>query len=262
MLTFTGYTVFDGDVHTRAECVKRAAKRGASATKYFARTTTVVVWGDLSTQTVTDQQALYSQKLISVRDTPRHVHVISADGFGDLLKGRSARCVLDDVRRERIPSKAKLKWKPTKRPLFGRDLTVHAAAKHGTTSASLQLDMDRLDAGTKAHQETLSLLKAHLGARAVSAKAPGKGQPPFDAGWSDQGVNWIAEVKSISPATEIQQMRLGLGQLLDYRGRLAKQKHKVRAVLVLSKKPADAAWQGICRAVDVLLTWAPDFPGL
>lgn len=73
---------------------------------------------------------------------------------------------------------------------------------------------------------------------------------------------YVAEVKSLQGAREDQQIRLGLGQLLDYVYRISRRARRVTPVLVLERQPADARWGGQCTAHGVQLTWAPDFPAL
>lgn len=65
----------------------------------------------------------------------------------------------------------------------------------------------------------------------------------------------IVEVKSLSGADEAQQLRLGLGQVLDYRARLRPQ----RAVLAVEHEPSDPHhWTHISRDVGIELVWPPN----
>jgi hypothetical protein len=76
----------------------------------------------------------------------------------------------------------------------------------------------------------------------------------------------IAEVKSLTGNLEVQQIRLGFGQVLDYA-------HAVRTIsvgqellivpaLILQREPADERWASLAKSLDVILTWPPIFPGL
>jgi hypothetical protein len=81
--------------------------------------------------------------------------------------------------------------------------------------------------------------------------------------WLDPWSNGhIAEVKSLLGARQDQQIRLGLGQLLDYGYRIPKGLGRVQPVLVLERRPTSNHWAGLCASHEVCLTWAPDFLGL
>ncbi|WP_406045520.1 hypothetical protein OG799_14220 [Micromonospora sp. NBC_00898] len=69
-------------------------------------------------------------------------------------------------------------------------------------------------------------------------------------------------MKSVVAGNEVEQLRLGLGQVLEYRYRLAA--HGVSATPVLLTQCTDPAWLAICADSGVLLlagdeepTWAP-----
>ena len=74
---------------------------------------------------------------------------------------------------------------------------------------------------------------------------------------------FIAEVKSLTGASEDQQIRLGIGQILDYAHQLqrARTSGQIRPVLVLEKQPADTKWRSLAEASGILLTWSPHFVG-
>jgi hypothetical protein len=82
--------------------------------------------------------------------------------------------------------------------------------------------------------------------------------PPVDVAWqSPAGLQMIAEVKSCVAGNEIEQLRLGLGQVLEYRHRAAAVRGPVNAVLLVSRV-ADPAWFELCRSVDVQLITGED----
>ena len=91
-----------------------------------------------------------------------------------------------------------------------------------------------------------------------------RGTPPrFDVGWSVGDEVYIAEVKSLSGTSQDQQIRLGMGQVLDYVHQLTRHLKTgvLRPVLVLERRPSDDRWQALFDSRQVLLTWAPNFPG-
>ena len=65
---------------------------------------------------------------------------------------------------------------------------------------------------------------------------------------------FVAEVKSITAGNEEHQLRLGLGQVLRYRQRLAALGHaRVVAVLVPERQPRDPSWRELCQHLGVVL---------
>jgi hypothetical protein len=76
-------------------------------------------------------------------------------------------------------------------------------------------------------------------------RSPVVGDPQYDLGWTQDGVVFIAEVKSVSATNEERQLRLGLGQVLRYRHLLGVD--DVRAVIVVSQQPYDESWKARVR---------------
>ena len=60
-------------------------------------------------------------------------------------------------------------------------------------------------------------------------------------------------MKTTTPLSEVQQIRLGLGQVLEYRTSLEAQGWKVAAHLVVSDKPAATRAVAACHAVNVTI---------
>ncbi|MGN9907864.1 hypothetical protein ACTMTJ_09965 [Phytohabitans sp. LJ34] len=85
--------------------------------------------------------------------------------------------------------------------------------------------------------------------------------PPVDIAWqSPAGFQMIAEVKSCSGGNDINQLRLGLGQVIEYRHRVTAQRCPATAVLVVSRV-TDPTWFQVCRSVDVHLLAGDDEAG-
>jgi hypothetical protein len=72
----------------------------------------------------------------------------------------------------------------------------------------------------------------------------------------------VAEVKSITRPNEVKQLRLGLGQVLDYAHAIERSGRSARAVLAVELKPRDDRWIELCRSHDVTLTWPDEWPEL
>jgi hypothetical protein len=223
-----------------------------------SRAVTVLGHGDLGARSLTDPERGYSQKLVFAEQMMSqgglHIHVIDAVGFEALLHGLPARCHRLRERNGVVHAEPFIKD-----PHFGEPLSVHREMIHDTSG--LRVDLSALDAGTAAHERTVGALKDHLNDRGIPAFGPASGAPRFDAGWDDANGRVIAEVKSLSGANEAQQIRLGLGQVLDYTHTVS-QDRPARAVLVLEREPQSRHWSEVARSAGILLTWAPAFRGL
>ena len=123
----------------------------------------------------------------------------------------------------------------------------------------LRIDLDALEKGTQRHEATRKALADFITANGGEPREPGKAAQ-FDLGWRDQdGAIWIAEVKSLARTSESQQLRLGLGQVLDYRQAIATPETRIRAALVIEQEPSDLRWVEVCAAVGVVLAWPERF---
>jgi hypothetical protein len=256
IIAYTGQVLVDGAWVPQAQCAELAARAGAESRDDWTSTVTLLVHGDLASKQVIDPQRRYSRKLVGAQLARRqgmHVHVVDADGFGDLLAGEAARC------RQLRRRAGQIVVAPTSSDrILGPPLKPRRAPRR-TSSRLLRGDWDQVDAATAAHEQTIRALIAHLDRDRIQVQGPWRGAPRFDAGWTRRGRVYVAEVKSLRGAREDQQIRLGLGQLLDYVYRISR---RVTPVLVLERQPADARWGGLCTAHGVQLTWAPNFPGL
>jgi hypothetical protein len=140
-------------------------------------------------------------------------------------------------------------------------------AKGTPVPRTLLFDSDKIDRGSDAHRVTQDKLACHLSAHGITPMSPTTGGPAeCDISWQLDGVTIIGEVKSITDANETQQIRLGLGQLIDYRVGLRPRSGAVELVLILERQPARLEhWRSVCDSVGVHLTYPPDWselPGL
>lgn len=155
-----------------------------------------------------------------------------------------------------------------------RRLVSAASATHGLASIDLWLgqpfsptrpaspapsspsvaDPDLSPRGVQAHADTLRhLAEALTGSDREPFEAPQHG-PQYDLGWQHEGMRWVAEVKSLTIKNENHQLRIGLGQVLDYRHQLGGPS-RVRSVLALEQQPNDRRWSGVCADAGVVLWW-------
>ena len=72
----------------------------------------------------------------------------------------------------------------------------------------------------------------------------------------------MAEVKSLTEDNEVRQLRLGLGQVLNYAYLLDWPEAKtVQLVLAVERPPAAEYWTALCKDNGVILTWPKKFGG-
>jgi hypothetical protein len=115
-----------------------------------------------------------------------------------------------------------------------------------------------VERGVRSHAMLQNLLARHVESAGHRPKTPSPDDPLWDVLWTaSDGTVWVAEVKSLTSANEERQLRLGLGQLLRYRHRLAARGDLARAVLMVEHEPSDPAWDALCSELDVILVW-PD----
>ena len=262
----TGKTYVDGESLKRSELLRAIRRKGGWTVEGTRNAdVTLLVVGVLPVS-VTDPVNHRSQSLVYVEDQRvkgNHVCIVDDGGINALLRGDEAPCLRS---RAVGPGLTELSL-PTSREVTGPRLVplkVFGAPHHDPTG--LALDLSGLDTGTAAHQETLALLTAAL----TPIVAQTLNTPQVDAAWrsrTDSAVLVIVEVKSLTGARQAQQIRLGIGQVLDYavtlRSCLPNGVETIRPVLVLEKQPADPArWEAVAAAAGIELTWAPDFAGL
>ena len=262
-LAFTGKVLVDGYRTLREDCAAMAMALGARGWKTdFSRKVTLLVHGDLASQVVTDLPRNYSKKLVRAsweRDRGFHVCVIDAAGFSDLLDGFPARCrELHPVDRD---SGKVLVLQQTGDGILGGPLSPHEIPRRDHDF--FVQDLGALDRGTEVHEATVSALIEHLRGEGVEVRSHARRAPQFDAGWCRDGIAYVAEVKSLTGASEVQQIRLGLGQILDYTHQLEQRPTfgEVQPVLVLDKQPSDSRWESLFSSLGVVLTWGRTFPG-
>lgn len=259
VVTFTGTVRIDGVHVTRRECEERVrAKNGITATD-FSGYVTLLVEGDLDGKHVTDPSRGYSKKLVGAHRARAtggpHVHVVDVEAFADLLDGIPARC-----RNLRGSGDRILVAPEPGDGILGGPVQPRRAGKRDI--GGLRLNLDALDAGTEAHEETVRALREHLAGRGLVARRPSRGAPLFDIGWENGRQLFIGEVKSLRSTNQDQQIRLGVGQLLDYAHQMGGRHASIRSVLVLERRPTDDRWAGLAAAHNILFTYGPNFPGV
>ncbi len=80
--------------------------------------------------------------------------------------------------------------------------------------------------------------------------------PDFDIAWRDgDGTFTVCEIKSLTDASETRQLRMGLGQILDYLDLLAARITATRGVLWVERQPSNPRWIRLCERAGVALAW-------
>ncbi|PRX52610.1 hypothetical protein B0I32_1317 [Nonomuraea fuscirosea] len=111
----------------------------------------------------------------------------------------------------------------------------------------------------RAHRRLQNLLASELRARGIEPLSPGPADPDFDLAWHpDANCLTVCEIKSLTRANEINQLRLGLGQVLDYVDQLGHRAERVLGVLWIEREPSDDRWIALCQRAGIRLAW----PGL
>jgi hypothetical protein len=143
------------------------------------------------------------------------------------------------------------------------DPYVPAVAKPTETRLPFDVDPDAIDRGLVGHAETQSLLEKLAAAEGCDTKSPGIYDPNFDLAWRlPDGSVVVVEVKSLTDFNERGQIRLGLGQVLDYAHQLRELEPNVSAVLAVEKEPLSDRWVHVCADNGVTLVWPAVFSRL
>ena len=122
-------------------------------------------------------------------------------------------------------------------------------------------DPRALQAATTRHHELQEALARLLQQEGHAPLRPRALDPQFDLAWRDEAALNLVEVKSLSEGGEDHQLRLGLGQVLDYRHQLS-EREPTRAILAVEREPRRAHWRAVCSSVGVLLLTGPRWQGL
>ncbi|MGI3781938.1 MAG: hypothetical protein ACRYG2_14310, partial [Janthinobacterium lividum] len=138
------------------------------------------------------------------------------------------------------------------------DVPYTPADEHISVTAALPTSSPAaVERAARAHATTQNLLAEWLFSRRLVPLSPAPDQPAFDLAWRERGDLFVAEVKSLPPDRELPQLRLGLGQVLDYAHSLG-----ARPVLVTERRPSDPRWLDLCSSLGISLVWPSGFDRL
>ncbi len=141
---------------------------------------------------------------------------------------------------------------PLGMPFRHRDENVEVSSP---TAAALR-DPDAAGSGLRAHRKLenqLCALAEAAGYEPFDARPPF--DPDFDLAWrTPQGIV-VVEVKSCTKANQIRQLRMGIGQILDYHDTLLARGHNVQPVLYIEHPPFDRRWSTLTSRHNIHLIW-------
>ena len=133
-------------------------------------------------------------------------------------------------------------YRPASRPAGGARGTV-----------IVEIDLDDLDARTEDHMALQDQLSEALKARDITPLSWRSPEPLYDLAIELGTEIAVVEVKTLGVGGAAQQMRLGAGQLLEYRQRLASlYGRRVRGILLTSAPPGEP-WPDALASCDIAL---------
>ena len=180
----------------------------------------------------------------------REVGVVDVDGLGTLLDGAGVWA--------RDPM-----FPPDAIQPVGRSYVVSSASSGQEMPELFERDPAALERALAGHATTQNALAAFVQSRGFEPLSPAGSAAQFDLAWNAGDAIWVAEIKSVTMQNEAIQLRLGLGQVLEYAWRLAHWHGRtVRAVLVPEAPPSDTVWAEITATCGVVLTWPEEFKSL
>ncbi|SNY61431.1 hypothetical protein SAMN05421748_122166 [Paractinoplanes atraurantiacus] len=121
---------------------------------------------------------------------------------------------------------------------------------------SVSADPDSFGHGLRAHHRLQNQLAQFVTAHGLRPLSP-RESPNYDLAWmtGDKAMT-VVEVKSATEGNEVRQLRMGLGQILDYASSLRISGFTVQSVLYIEREPAGARrWLDITAGAGVLLVW-------
>ena len=136
---------------------------------------------------------------------------------------------------------------------------TYRSADESVQPAPAQLsapDPDLMGRNLSAHRRLQNELATALMQRGRIPLSPLPEDPDFDIAWREvDDTLVICEVKSLTAASETRQLRMGLGQILDYLDLLSVRTTKVRGILWVERQPSNLRWITLCERAGVVLAW-------
>ena len=114
-----------------------------------------------------------------------------------------------------------------------------------------EFDPHELERTTEEHMRAQDRIAEALKELGATVCSPIGGGPDYDIAWVFRNRRFVAEVKTTRDANISKQLRLGLGQIMEYRHQMSLDGTEPRAVLIAAGKPPADHWYQICRGASV-----------
>ncbi len=125
-------------------------------------------------------------------------------------------------------------------------------------------DSKRLQKAARTHFDIQNSIAEIAKSRGIDPLSP-SGGPDYDLAWRIKNTFHVVEVKSLPTGNEVDQMRIGIGQLLHYRRQLIETcpELTIRAILAVEKRPPTYyTWKELCDEVGITLAYGPKFKSI
>lgn len=143
---------------------------------------------------------------------------------------------------------------PSPKSFLGRYRPANTRAKTSRAQVFAR-DPDRVDRGLRGHNVTQELLADAVRSAGFTPHSSTTSECDYDLAWENHRQVTVVEVKSLTNQNERLQLRLGLGQVLQYAFHLQAPGWKIQPVLAVEREPRDARWKMICERHGVKLVW-------
>lgn len=252
-VTVTGWAYRQGKHVTKAESERLLRQKGVKFTDDHDGSWNLLIWGEFSESQIVNPSKGLTRKLERVwqrRAAGQHVHLVDTDDYAMLLAGKKVHCA-------DAPDPGRLRSGGLRRPqrrLAGGYRRYTRSTRGSTRGASaLTRDLAKLDKALRVHGDLEEKLADAALRRGLEPLSP-VGTPQFDVAWREpSGALTVVEVKSLPEGGATQQIRLGIGQLIEYRSRLANE--VVRAVLAVEHRPSSSHLLTSCESVGIIIVW-------
>lgn len=119
----------------------------------------------------------------------------------------------------------------------------------------LEVDPAIVERATRGHALTQNVAANFLRTRGILPRSPSSGEPDFDLAWEADEVVFVAEVKSITNRNEERQLRMGIGQVLQYRYQLGQLLEREVVAAIVAEREPPAFWISFCDSLGVRVAW-------
>lgn len=237
-IIFTGALTIRGVGVARADALRLAAQMGADVSTNtrakVSRYTNLLVRGESDRWSDGDYGA-DEKAVVQYQADGRGIRIIDDVGFASLLEGGWAYAISPNTDAERLPDQT----------------APYRPARDDATPQPVPTTVDLL-AATNAHNHFQNTLAERALGHGLIPLRSVRSDAQVDLAWHDGNNLVIIEVKSLTIGNAAQQLRLGLGQVLDYQARLG----GVTPVLAVDSRPPHSPhWDSLCTAHGVTLVW-------